>query len=248
MNYLDKVLTSKGDAEALLRDLSTFLRTGYADSVSIAEQEVALMKLVKELKLSLTDTTTPTPGVAGILEASTSKLDMTTGGSRNIGLIVPLAKKFSYSNPFGPRWGAMHWGVDMASFSKASPVVAAAAGQVIFAGVWGGGGNTVMIYHSSGPAAGHTTVYMHMRDKSIRVRVNQVVAQGTIIGIEGQSGHATGPHLHFEVQIGRGVQESSTSPSKEALSRLSYTPTPTYINGKGYSKIVAAQNPRLYLP
>ncbi len=247
MSYTDKILTSKGDAEGLLKDLSSFLRTGYADSVSIAEQEITLMKLVKELKLSLTDTTTPTPGVAGILEATTSKLDMTTGGSRNIGLIIPMAKKFTYTSPFGPRWGRMHWGVDMASFATSSPIVAAAAGQVVYAGRgWSGGGNVVMIYHSSGSAIGHTTVYMHLA--SISVRVNQVVAQGTVIGIEGDTDAPGQMHLHFEVQIGRGPQDSSTSPSPEALSRLSYSPTPTYIHGKGYSKIVASQNPRLYLP
>lgn len=258
MSYVDDIISNKVGAETLAKDLAIFLRKDYPSSVAIAKQEVALMIAVKELKLELTQAGAITPGIEGLTDATKLKLNMATGGTRNIGLIQPLTKFLRYApgGAFGYRkrqdkktgvwYDGMHFGVDINSTTSAALVVAAAEGQVIHVGGWGGGGNTVMIYHSTGSAQGHTTVYMHL--SSISVKKHQVVKQGQIIGREGSTGWSTGPHLHFEVQIGQGPQNSSGSPSAQALSLISYTPTPTYLHGKGYSKVIAAQDPRLYLP
>ncbi len=89
-----------------------------------------------------------------------------------------------------------HWAIDIAA-TYGSPVAAAAAGVVTFAG-WksNGGGYQVWISHGGNLY----TTYNHM--SAITVGVGQSVARGRQVGRIGQSGDATGPHLHFEVWVG----------------------------------------------
>jgi murein DD-endopeptidase MepM/ murein hydrolase activator NlpD len=89
-----------------------------------------------------------------------------------------------------------HYGLDIAA-DYGSTVRAAAAGRVTFAG-WknNGGGYQVWISHGSGLY----TTYNHMSSVSVSSGAN--VAEGQRVGRIGQSGWATGPHLHFEVWIG----------------------------------------------
>jgi murein DD-endopeptidase MepM/ murein hydrolase activator NlpD len=89
-----------------------------------------------------------------------------------------------------------HYGLDIAA-DYGSPVRAAAGGTVIFAGWRGnGGGYQVWIAHGSGLY----TTYNHL--SAISVGSGQGVGDGQQVGRVGQSGHATGPHLHFEVWRG----------------------------------------------
>jgi murein DD-endopeptidase MepM/ murein hydrolase activator NlpD len=74
-------------------------------------------------------------------------------------------------------------------------VTAAADGQVIFAGWYGGYGNAVIIDHGSGVS----TLYGHM--SQLFVSEHQSVQRGQAIGAVGSTGHSTGPHLHFEVRV-----------------------------------------------
>jgi murein DD-endopeptidase MepM/ murein hydrolase activator NlpD len=94
---------------------------------------------------------------------------------------------------YGRRWGRMHKGIDIGA-PIGTPVVAAAAGQVISAG-WnsGGYGNLVKVQH----ADGSITYYAH--NSRLLVRTGQQVAQGEQIAEIGSTGRSTGPHLHFEV-------------------------------------------------
>jgi murein DD-endopeptidase MepM/ murein hydrolase activator NlpD len=91
---------------------------------------------------------------------------------------------------------AGHGAIDIAA-DYGSPVVAAGAGRVIFSG-WksNGGGYQVWISHGSGLY----TTYNHM--SSLSVGNGQSVGRGQRVGRIGQTGWATGPHLHFEVWIG----------------------------------------------
>ena len=98
------------------------------------------------------------------------------------------------TSPFGPRWGRLHAGIDIGSPSGA-PIYAAAAGTVSFAGVQGGYGNFVTIDHGMGL----TTAYGHQ--SRIAVTAGQAVAAGQLIGYVGNTGHSTGPHLHFETRL-----------------------------------------------
>jgi len=95
---------------------------------------------------------------------------------------------------FGMRWGRMHEGIDI-GVGYGTPIHAAAAGRVVYAGWMSGYGNLVAIDHG----AGISTAYGHQ--SSIAVSVGQIVAQGETIGYVGCTGHCFGPHLHFEVRI-----------------------------------------------
>jgi murein DD-endopeptidase MepM/ murein hydrolase activator NlpD len=108
------------------------------------------------------------------------------------GLMWPVNAPIT--SPFGWRWGRMHEGIDLGA-SYGTPISAAAAGVVIYAGWEGGYGNLVVIDHGGGLA----TAYGHQ--SQIAVSTGQSVAQGQIIGYVGSTGHSTGPHLHFEVRV-----------------------------------------------
>ena len=95
---------------------------------------------------------------------------------------------------FGTRWGRMHEGIDIGC-AYGAPNRAAAAGTVIYAGWLGGYGNLVVVDHGNGLS----TAYAHA--SAILVSVGQQVAQGETVSLVGATGHATGPHLHFEVRV-----------------------------------------------
>ena len=87
----------------------------------------------------------------------------------------------------------MHTGLDFA-VGTGVPIKAAGNGIVVWAGPRGGYGNAVIIDHRNGLA----TLYGHQ--SKVNVTVGQKVATGQVIGFVGQTGMATGPHLHFEVR------------------------------------------------
>ena len=86
-----------------------------------------------------------------------------------------------------------HKGVDYAA-SNGTPVMAAGDGKVIFRGTKGGYGNTVIVQHGGNI----TTLYAHLSKFNRQARNGTRVKQGQAIGYVGQSGLATGPHLHYE--------------------------------------------------
>jgi murein DD-endopeptidase MepM/ murein hydrolase activator NlpD len=88
----------------------------------------------------------------------------------------------------------MHEGIDIAC-AAGTPNRAAAAGTVIYAGWMGGYGNLVVIDHGNGLS----TAYGHA--SALAVSVGQTVSQGQTVSYVGATGHATGPHLHFEVRV-----------------------------------------------
>lgn len=92
-----------------------------------------------------------------------------------------------------------HTGIDIGS-PKGTPIKAAGAGEVIFTGWLRGYGQVVIIDHGSG----YSTVYAHM--SKILTEDGASVKTGTVIGQVGQTGVATGPHLHFEVRVNGKAQ------------------------------------------
>jgi murein DD-endopeptidase MepM/ murein hydrolase activator NlpD len=88
-----------------------------------------------------------------------------------------------------------HQGVDYAA-PIGTPIRAAGDGKVVFRGVQGGYGNVIILQHGGNI----TTLYGHM-SKFANVRVGGRIAQGEVIGYVGQSGLATGPHLHYEYRV-----------------------------------------------
>ena len=86
-----------------------------------------------------------------------------------------------------------HLAIDYAA-PAGSPVVAIGAGRVEFAGWRNGYGNVVDIRHSGN----YLSRYAHFSRLAAKLRKGQTVNIGEVIGYVGQTGHATGPHLHFE--------------------------------------------------
>jgi len=163
-------------------------------------------------------------GTAGLAGTGTAANSVGTGSASAVGAgsvgaqgtgtagaalsFVPQARKVKplplWVNPlpeatttscFGPRWGRLHAGVDLAA-PDGTRIRAAGEGTVVAAGPAEGYGNAVLIDHGNG----YLTHYGHM--SAITVTPGQHVATGDQIGNEGSTGHSTGPHLHFEVHQG----------------------------------------------
>ncbi|HBT50160.1 MAG: Membrane proteins related to metalloendopeptidase [Caldanaerobacter subterraneus] len=118
-------------------------------------------------------------------------------GSRRVSYVA--TGYFSYpargtiTSRFGPRWGGFHTGVDIAA-RYGSPIYASDGGTVIFAGWESGYGYLVKIDHHNG----YVTYYGHA--SKLLVKVGDKVEKGQKIALVGATGHATGPHVHFEVR------------------------------------------------
>lgn len=101
---------------------------------------------------------------------------------------------------FGPRWGRVHNGLDIAAASG-TQIYAAQSGTVIQSSAYGGYGNMIVIDHGGG----FTTVYAHLSEYS--VSTGESVSRGATIGAMGCTGSCTGPHLHFETRV-NGVPQN----------------------------------------
>lgn len=98
---------------------------------------------------------------------------------------------------FGPRWGRMHEGIDIA-VPAGTPIRAAASGSVVLVqseASSGGYGNFSCLDHGGGLQ----TCYAHQSSFAV---TSGSVSQGDVIGYVGCTGHCYGDHLHFEVRIG----------------------------------------------
>jgi murein DD-endopeptidase MepM/ murein hydrolase activator NlpD len=100
------------------------------------------------------------------------------------------------SSEYGERWGKMHKGLDIAA-DVGEPVYAAATGEVIYAdNGMRGYGNAVIVRHDDRS----TSLYAH--NSVLKVKFGQKVTQGELIALLGNTGHSTGPHVHFEIRNG----------------------------------------------
>jgi murein DD-endopeptidase MepM/ murein hydrolase activator NlpD len=104
---------------------------------------------------------------------------------------------------YGPRGAGWHAGLDFPA-ATGTPVTAAAAGRVSFSGYDDGYGLTVVLDHGNGLR----TRYAHLSVAA--VAPGTAVLAGQLVGRVGATGHATGPHLHFEVTV-RGA---ATDPAR----------------------------------
>jgi murein DD-endopeptidase MepM/ murein hydrolase activator NlpD len=113
------------------------------------------------------------------------------------------------SSGFGSRhhpilgYTRMHKGIDFA-VPSGTPVMAAGAGTVVFAGNSGEYGNLVVVNHGNN----YATAYAHLSRFASGVRAGARVHQGDVVAYSGMTGLATGPHLHYEIR----VKNSSINP------------------------------------
>lgn len=100
----------------------------------------------------------------------------------------------TFTSPFGERWGRLHAGDDF-STPIGTPLRALHTATVSAAGFDSGLGNHVELDLGNGIHAeyGHMSV--------LRVSVGQKLVMGETIGLSGNTGHSTGPHLHLEIHL-----------------------------------------------
>jgi murein DD-endopeptidase MepM/ murein hydrolase activator NlpD len=107
--------------------------------------------------------------------------------------LLPL-HDYEFTSNFGMRWGRPHKGVDLAA-PEGTPFTAVHDGVVVIAEWRGGYGNMIMIDHGNGLA----TVYGH--SSHLLVKAGDHVKAGQVIGLVGNTGQSTGPHLHLEIHV-----------------------------------------------
>ena len=120
----------------------------------------------------------------------------------------PTNSGYKISSPFGYRWGSMHDGVDISGTGFNSPIYVANDGVVVVAAKMCKGcsawslGNYIIVQHDNN----YYTMYAHLNQ--ISVNVGQQVKKGDVIGKMGDTGRATGVHLHFSLAIGQPYTNS----------------------------------------
>jgi murein DD-endopeptidase MepM/ murein hydrolase activator NlpD len=191
-------VTSRRNQQAVLREeVERRIDHLKSEQAALDQEEAQLQALIAERRRKTEADAAARAGAGAGAGGSTASPGASTspnlGRVSGSGLIWPT--NGTVSSGFGARWGTVHSGLDIAA-PTGTPIWAAAAGEVFFAGVMGGYGNAVLIDHGNGM----TTLYGHQ--SRIASSVNQRVGQGQVIGYVGSTGNSTGPHLHFEVRIG----------------------------------------------
>jgi len=114
--------------------------------------------------------------------------------------VFPISGRYTYgasnANRFGG--GGRHQGQDVFA-DCGTPLVAAQAGEVERAGFEGAMGNHVIVTRPDGASQ----VYMHLAEAP-RVRTGETIAAGQALGAVGETGRASGCHLHFEIWTAPG--------------------------------------------
>jgi murein DD-endopeptidase MepM/ murein hydrolase activator NlpD len=165
------------EKQVLADALDKRIRQYQSELDEAARQEAGLVALIRSRERAASSV------VEGVISAA--------------GLVWPVQGKLT--SGFGPRWGRLHAGIDLAA-GTGTPIKAAKAGEVIFSGSYSGYGNCVIIDHGGGL----TTLYAHQ--SRVAAREGAQVAQGAVIGYVGSTGHSTGPHLHFETRVNGSPQ------------------------------------------
>ena len=197
-------------AYTMIADIETLSDDAQAEYDAIAEEEAkaeetlqeAIRKRAAEEAAKNAANNANSGGASGGSGGNSGGGGSSGGGSAtslsNLQWPVPsctlITSRFGYR--VAPTTGAStyHGGLDIGA-GKGASIVAAGAGDVIYAGANGGYGNCVMIDHGNGVV----TVYAHM--SSIGVSYGQYVTAGQYVGAVGSTGVSTGPHCHFEIRI-----------------------------------------------
>lgn len=149
---------------------------------------------------------------ASVQKPSTTKKGTSSGGDSGSSVQVssgyyawPSAGRVT--SPYGSRRGGFHYGIDIGA-PRGTRVGAAAAGTVVETVSYcvegktscgGRYGNYIVVKHSNGTF----TRYAHL--SKVTVNVGEQVSKGEKIGAVGNTGHSTGPHLHFQIEKSNGA-------------------------------------------
>ncbi len=146
-------------------------------------------------RATLTVTRVPKPAPTPVIAPTTTTTPPpapTPGGT------FPVQGPHSYGDRFGaPRKGYKHQGQDVLA-ALGTPVVAPLAGTIDTTGYQATSAGYYVVENASD---GHAFFFAHCAHASVAVTPGQTVAQGQELCHVGQTGDATGPHLHFELWI-----------------------------------------------
>ncbi len=176
----DEVADAKGTLAAQRNNLSD----------AVGSRKKTLASVSRSLAHDQEDLAAMGASNGGIVGALDNSAPIKQGSGR---LVWPVNGQFT--SPFGTRWGRLHAGIDIA-VPVGTAVHAADTGTVRIAGWVGGYGNYICIQHTGSLS----TCYGH--NSRLMVTVGQSVRQGQVIAASGNTGHSTGPHVHFEVRVG----------------------------------------------
>ena len=123
----------------------------------------------------------------------------------------PTRTPYYISSPYAYRWGTLHDGMDIAGAGYGSPIYASNNGIVVASTYKYDNGQYIVINHNNG----YYTMYAHLAERY--VSVGQEVSIGDTIGTMGQTGAATGVHLHFSLWRGYPYSRGSSSMNPMSL-------------------------------
>ena len=181
-NYKNQIVSRQRELQVAMASREGLMRDLERQQKLYEQQEDELLQQSKQLET--------------VIQQLQAKSSIKYGGGK---LLWPVPSSNVITSPFGTRLHPvlgvyrMHTGIDIAANTGAS-IVAAADGQVIFSGYYGGYGYTVIIDHGDGIS----TLYAH--NSALLVKEGDTVKRGQVIAKAGSTGLSTGPHLHFEVR------------------------------------------------
>lgn len=167
----------------------------YTDSVSAQETQKPKSAVITDKVVASKNTVLNSS--TNTKKISSSSIDLSS---------LPLERVWPVKGRLTTYFSSVHPAIDIAT-GRGTPIRAFSSGVVIEAGYNGSFGRRITLQHNNG----FQTLYAHL--DSINVGVGQSVDPSTIIGGVGSTGHATGPHLHFQVtQNGRFLNPLSVLP------------------------------------
>ena len=178
------------------------------DKESLEEDKAELKKLKEELVKEEEELEEKLQKIAAAKAAASNDLasNDSTSNNSNVSKAVisngswPVPGYSRVSSPFGyrihPVLGTkkLHTGMDIPA-PTGTPAVAVDSGTVIYSGVQGSYGNTVMIRHDNG------LVSLYAHNSVLVVKVGDRVKKGQVVTKVGSTGRSTGPHVHFEIRV-----------------------------------------------
>ena len=162
----------------------------YADGKAVSSQEVSRITVVQPIAMRR------------LVGTKMYSLPVRQTFASVTQLLWPVDGAYNINSDYAYRWGKFHYGLDIGvgsapGTSLGMNVLAAADGVVELATTHSSYGYYIILDHGNGME----TVYGHLLEDSFKVRPGEAVKQGQPIARVGQTGYATGPHLHFEVRV-----------------------------------------------
>lgn len=186
-----------------------------------AEQAPIQETVVETIPENKSEIVVPDSAVSEAVAQDPSEVEAAQGEEEYLdfsGAHFPTIHGTLLNSPYGLRKHRLHRGVDM-HLHVGDSVVAAYPGKVVVSKYNRRGyGNYVMIEHANGTR----TLYGHLQKRL--VEVGATVEGGQLIGLGGNTGRSSGPHLHFEIRYGEvnidpatvfNIQEGTLQPNAD---------------------------------